>query len=365
MMSTFSWLVALSLIVVAVSPAAVNAQEPANLPPTAQAGADQVVEPGSLVTLNGSQSRDPEEAPLTYSWRQLDGPRAVLDSPRGVTFPFTSGTGGEVYLFALTVRDDSGGVGTDTVVVATRKPAPAPIAAQAFTPSSDIVAEGLGILRRSLQLINTLLFATSLLATVLTVLDRLPRFVGSTGVSLPFRQFIGRRFRRASWLVLIAGALLNSVLLWWFIQWRYFIFGAAYVVFLLLKVLLEARLRPSHGLVRDAITHVPVDLAVVRLYDEASGRLVLTRATDDHGRFFLLPPAGTYRGEVLKQGYAPFVKEHVSVSGMSDAAVYLKAMLMPSAPYGLLPTANSQTRTAQRPLNQVFGAPVPRDQATR
>jgi hypothetical protein len=350
---------ALSLAGALVLASAVQAQGLArgNVPPTADAGADQLVSAGSLVTLDGSRSNDLEGASLNYSWRQIDGPPVVLASSLSSTPSFTSGGSGEVYLFTLTVRDDQGAVGTDRVVVATRSTAANPLAARTVPEAPGPFSDWLGIVRRSLQLMNIFLFSLALLATLLTILERVPRFMAATGRTLPIGQYIGRRFRRGSWLILISGALLNSGLLWWLVAWPYFFLGFAYALFLAVKVLLEMRLRPSHGLVRDAITHVPVDLAVVRLYDEASGRLVLTRATDDHGRFFALPPAGTYRVEILKQGYAPFIREHVSVAGGPDAAVYLKAMLLPSAPHGVAPAvpepAGFASPVARWPRNQV------------
>ena len=41
---------------------------PANRPPTAAAGTDQAVFPGTNVTLNGSASSDPDGNALTYRW---------------------------------------------------------------------------------------------------------------------------------------------------------------------------------------------------------------------------------------------------------------------------------------------------------
>ena len=49
----------------------------ANNPPIADAGPDQSVAEGALVSLNGTASTDPEGAPLTYAWLQTVG---VLDN---------------------------------------------------------------------------------------------------------------------------------------------------------------------------------------------------------------------------------------------------------------------------------------------
>jgi hypothetical protein len=43
-----------------------------DLPPVADAGADQSVTVGSVVTLSGSASHDPDNQPLTCRWSFLD-----------------------------------------------------------------------------------------------------------------------------------------------------------------------------------------------------------------------------------------------------------------------------------------------------
>ena len=62
---------------------------PGNAPPVAEAGPDITTSAGSIVTLNGSQSRDPEGAPLTFGWSQRSGPAVVLDDPNALFPRFT------------------------------------------------------------------------------------------------------------------------------------------------------------------------------------------------------------------------------------------------------------------------------------
>lgn len=61
---------------------------PANEPPVADAGADQTVDAGSLVLLDGSASEDPEGEPLAYAWTQIAGPGVELSGPDTATPSF-------------------------------------------------------------------------------------------------------------------------------------------------------------------------------------------------------------------------------------------------------------------------------------
>jgi len=88
-----------------------------NRPPTAEAGVDQAVEQdgaaGASVTLDGSQSSDPDGDALTYTWRENG---AVIAGPSKeptarVTLPL-----GE-HAIELTVEDGRGGQDTDTLTV--------------------------------------------------------------------------------------------------------------------------------------------------------------------------------------------------------------------------------------------------------
>ena len=79
---------------------------PANQPPIANAGPNQTVNVGTLVTLNGTGSSDPDNgpSPLTYSWKQTSGPIVVLSGAMTATPSFTPQQPG-TYVFSLVVND--------------------------------------------------------------------------------------------------------------------------------------------------------------------------------------------------------------------------------------------------------------------
>ena len=97
--------------------------------PVADAGPDQVGVEAGTIMLDGSASFDPDDDPIVFAWEQVSGPVVALAS---VTSSQTSFTGkeGQTYYFRLTVKDDRGGAGTDSVMVST---ADSRITIQSFT----------------------------------------------------------------------------------------------------------------------------------------------------------------------------------------------------------------------------------------
>ena len=59
---------------------------------------------GDLVTLNGANSSDPEGQPLTFVWRQVEGPLITLSDPNIARPTFRAGEAGH-YAFELVVND--------------------------------------------------------------------------------------------------------------------------------------------------------------------------------------------------------------------------------------------------------------------
>jgi hypothetical protein len=83
-----------------------SCQGGANQPPDANAGPDQNVFAGTLVTLSGALSTDPDggPSPLSFSWAQISGPTVTLAGADTATATFTPTASG-FYAFRLTVDD--------------------------------------------------------------------------------------------------------------------------------------------------------------------------------------------------------------------------------------------------------------------
>lgn len=108
------------------------APPPENKPPVANAGPDNqiVLTPNTLVILDGSLSKDEDGTIVAFSWKQIRGANAVIQTPSLVQTPVTGLQPGE-YEFELTVKDNQGASGTDTVVINVVRPENKPPVADA------------------------------------------------------------------------------------------------------------------------------------------------------------------------------------------------------------------------------------------
>lgn len=92
-----------------------------NQPPVSNAGLDQTRNENTLVTLDGSNSTDPDLDTLHFSWTQTGGPSVLLAGANTPSPTFTApsiGPGGALLTFRLEVNDGQTSGGTDTVQVA-------------------------------------------------------------------------------------------------------------------------------------------------------------------------------------------------------------------------------------------------------
>ena len=95
---------------------------PSNQAPFANAGLDQIVNSGAAVALTGS-GHDNDGSVASYLWSQISGlPAVTLGSANSPSASFTAPdvNTDRVLVFRLTVTDDKGATGSDTVVVVIR-----------------------------------------------------------------------------------------------------------------------------------------------------------------------------------------------------------------------------------------------------
>jgi hypothetical protein len=97
---------------------------PANVAPTANAGAAQSVPAGATVTLNGTASRDPDGSIASYAWAQLTGTAVTLSNSTIAQPSFVAPPVVVVgaLTFSLVVTDNSGAASTASTVAITVNP---------------------------------------------------------------------------------------------------------------------------------------------------------------------------------------------------------------------------------------------------
>jgi len=118
-----------------------------NHPPIANAGADQNVDQGVSVTLNGTGSTDPEGGLPAYYWLQTSGAPVTLDNPGSAQPRFLANTGGTSasLIFRLTVTDPGGLSSTDQCSVTVN--GAIPVAVNSARTGVDLSGQWLSLTR--------------------------------------------------------------------------------------------------------------------------------------------------------------------------------------------------------------------------
>ncbi|MCS5595145.1 MAG: choice-of-anchor B family protein [Porticoccaceae bacterium] len=104
----------IAIISIEVSEDVVQPEE--NEAPVVDAGADMTVNTSTTVNLQGSAT-DADSSVLTYAWEQLTGTTVSIGQSNEAAAQFTAPGSADELSFRLTVTDDLGGVGTDTVAI--------------------------------------------------------------------------------------------------------------------------------------------------------------------------------------------------------------------------------------------------------
>ena len=90
-----------------------------NQPPIANAGPNQIVNQGAVVTLDGTRSYDPSGGTIVaYSWVQTAGPPVTLNGANTATPIFRADVvSGTVLAFSLTVTNNNGLTSNNAAIV--------------------------------------------------------------------------------------------------------------------------------------------------------------------------------------------------------------------------------------------------------
>ena len=95
-----------------------------NILPIANAGGNQTVLLGSLVTLDGSSSVDPDGSIASFLWTQTAGATVSLSSTDVAEVTFTAPNAADSLSFTLQVTDDDGASSSETIYVKAASPSP-------------------------------------------------------------------------------------------------------------------------------------------------------------------------------------------------------------------------------------------------
>jgi len=94
-------------------------------------------------------------------------------------------------------------------------------------------------------------------------------------------------------------------------NWTIFSFYIAIAIFEIVRVIFFAG--RGNGYIYDSSTNQPIDLAIIRIISETSGKLVRTTVANSKGKFALSVPKGFYKIYVSKFDYKPYSTSAVRI----------------------------------------------------
>lgn len=97
-----------------------NVSVAVNLIPIADAGPDITVSTGASVSVDGSESVDPDGSDLLFAWQQTAGDAVIVTGSDSMTIGFTAPEQPQTLQFRLTVTDEHGAQKSDIVSIAVR-----------------------------------------------------------------------------------------------------------------------------------------------------------------------------------------------------------------------------------------------------
>jgi hypothetical protein len=109
-----------------------------------------------------------------------------------------------------------------------------------------------------------------------------------------------------------------------------------YGLLIILKGIILRRLQRSWGVVTDHLTGSPIQYAVIRIYNMATGAVAATRVTSGQGQFTALVAPGQYYTVVAKAGYHTFQSKPVDIR-KKHGLIKMAVQLMPLMPTNMAP----------------------------
>ncbi len=110
---------------------------------------------------------------------------------------------------------------------------------------------------------------------------------------------------RVAPLAFLAGIAWNTLFVLWYPSWLAWTLEIVYILLFLVHLRTTMRRRLSYGQTLERSSKEAIPLVSVRVYDNASNRLIQTVVSDASGRFFLFLPTGVYTVIAEKEEFEP------------------------------------------------------------